>query len=98
MAKEDVVVSDNKAAGYVVQSTPHRFLSRTMRFVRHQDRSNRKGMERAWVHRKERLLEGGPWTSEATMVYPAQYNGVTTYAEITGEGVTFKEFLALQVP
>jgi hypothetical protein len=87
---------DDKAAGYVVQSTDDHFLSRTMRFVRKRDRSKAKGINRAWVHRKVSLLEAGPWASEATMVYPARYNGTTTYAEILGPAITFREFVAAQ--
>jgi hypothetical protein len=80
------------AAGYVVQSFGvDRFLSRTMRFVRHRDRKLARGIQRAWAHNESVLLAGGGWIVNAYKIYPVfRRNG---YNKIIGDPMTYNEFL-----
>jgi len=81
------------AAGYVVQAKGSLFLSRTHRYVRHQDRSSTKGAQRAWVHSEEAVRAGGDWAEEAVQVHPALYDKLLDRTVVTGPPIPFKKFL-----
>jgi len=83
------------AAGYVVQAKlPNRFLSRSKRFVKHSNRSNALGIERAYAHTEQDVLAGGDWAVEAAWVIPAQYNSRLGYTIVMGELMPYATFLA----
>ena len=82
-----------EAAGYVVQGRGSKFLSRAKRFVRHRNRSDATGAERAWVHGEADILEGGLWTHHVAKVIPARYDDTLKQTVITGEPIWYDQFI-----
>jgi hypothetical protein len=82
-----------KTTGYVVRASGNNFLDESMHFVENNELKNTKMTENTWVHSEEDLLEGGDWTSQAEIVYPARFNSQTNLTEITGKPVTYGEFI-----
>jgi hypothetical protein len=82
-----------KVAGYVVQSSKNLFLSRSKRFIRRSRRGSTPGICRAWVHNLNDILKGGDWTTDATYIFPANYNPGTGRVEITGIKMMYLRFV-----
>jgi len=79
-------------AGYVVMSTDgKRFLSRSLKWVRHRDRRIRgvtiHGSKRAWVHPTKFVQAGGDWFAGAGEALPALWDSVTNFTVVTGQAI-----------
>lgn len=82
------------AAGHVVISGSGKFLSRSMRWVKHRNR--RRGLpgnRRAWVHPTAVVLAGGNWAAEAYELLPARYDQAGDYTTILGEPISYHAFI-----
>ena len=89
---------DDKPKGVIVLDRGGRFLSRSMRWVRHPDRLTHTGAKRAYVHAPKVIRNGGPWADDARMVCEARYNPSTTYTEPFGSPMPFEGFLKALPP
>ena len=81
------------AAGYVIQGRRNLFLSRYPRWVRHKNRFS-KGVQRAYVHPEDFVLQGGDWAAGAKNVIPARYDKMADMTVVTGDAIPYDEFVA----
>ena len=52
-----------------------------------------RGAERAWVHSKVVVMEGGGWADGAVRVIPAYYDPAIRHTIIRGDSIPFAEFV-----
>lgn len=75
--------------GFVVKNYRGRFLSRSHKWVRHQNGNE----HRAYVHSREALLAGGGWVQTDAEVLPASYDPVSDRTSlIAGTVMSYEEF------
>jgi hypothetical protein len=83
------------AEGYVVVGLDGRYLSRSMKWVRHADRTlggvHLFGERRAWVHTSQTLKAGGEWSSNAKVALPAAFDPHANFTVITGGPIPIEE-------
>lgn len=77
--------------GYVIRGKGNTYLSRNFNFVP-QGIDGSEGMDEAWVHEINDILEGGEWTAHAVSVYPARYCAAGDVTVIQGDPVPFMDF------
>lgn len=89
---------ERSVTGFIVVATNGRFLSRSLRWVRHRvrDESGKDvhGTRRAWVHPLEIVRNGGKWKDEAFAVMPACFDPELGFTAIAGEAQGYSKFVA----
>lgn len=82
-------------SGYIVVSKEGKFLSRSLRWVRHRNRDvpgKLHGTRRAWVHTVQTIRQEGEWRTEVAVLFPACFDPVLDCTAIAGGMISYSEF------
>ena len=95
--------------GYVIKGVGFQFLGRSRTWVRHRDRCQSKGLERAWVHLANEIADPEAFFAETVahklwvngsrlLVFPARYDAEKDVTVITGNPMTYSDFCRSWTP